>query len=197
MVGIAAHLNTTLTLADGATTSKSVARRIAEPGTAYAAESLETPKPNHPTDEAADQENALHGQEWFALGQHYVKQSQPEQARAAFEKATTTLIHAPDRGAAFQELAALHKRAGDWEQACATWQLWISSVPGNDPTPYIELAKHAEWQSRDLGQAEMWTAWAIHNLKQADPRTHHRNRLPELEHRLERLRRKRTAKDSA
>jgi len=33
-------------------------------------------------------------------------------------------------------------------------------VPGDDLTPYIELAKYHEWHTGDLAAARGWVAWA-------------------------------------
>jgi hypothetical protein len=67
-------------------------------------------------------------------------------------------------------------------------------VPGNDATPYIELAKYCEWQLADLEQAEMWTGWALHNLRKIPVHQQQPGQLAALEHRLERLQRKRAGK---
>jgi uncharacterized protein len=200
MVGIATHITNTVR-ASTASPRQSAAPALntphatAKPSTVEAstveAEVAENAQPAHTAVSPS-----LHGHEWLALGQHYVKQNRQDEAIAALEQASQTLTNPLDRALALGELAKLYKKTGQWEQACETWQFWISSIPGYDPTPYIELAKYCEWQSRDLSQAEMWTAWALHNLRQADARSSHRARLTELEHRLQRLQRKRK-KDSS
>ena len=67
-------------------------------------------------------------------------------------------------------------------------------MPGVDPSPFVELAKYCEWQANDLEQAEMWTGWALHNLRAAPAHLRPPGRIAELEHRLARLRRKRGTK---
>lgn len=205
MVGIAAHITNTVR----ASTASPRQFAAAAPNSTHATAKPSTVEPStveSSTGESSEVESEvaanvqpahpaasplLHGHEWLALGQHYVKQDRQDEAIAALQQASQTLTNPLDRALALGELAKLYKKAGQWEQACETWQFWISSIPGNDPTPYIELAKYCEWQSRDLSQAEMWTAWAVHNLRQADARSSHRARLTELEHRLQRLQRKR------
>ena len=70
-----------------------------------------------------------------------------------------------ERGDIFRALGDIYKRRRQWADAVETWNLWITSVSSSDPTPYVELAKYHEWETRDLEQAEMWTAWALHNLR--------------------------------
>jgi hypothetical protein len=48
---------------------------------------------------------------------------------------------------------------------------------------------------RDLDQAEMWTAWALHNVRQAHPAARRPGDYKTLEHRLARLQRKRSANE--
>jgi len=38
---------------------------------------------------------------------------------------------------------------------------WIETIPGDDLTPYVELAKHHEWTTGDLAAARGWAAWAL------------------------------------
>jgi hypothetical protein len=73
------------------------------------------------------------------------------------------------------------------------WELWLSSVPGVDPTPYVELAKCCEWQWQDFARAEMWVGWALHNLQAAPAYQRLPGQVADLEHRLARIRRKRGA----
>ncbi|MEZ4713475.1 MAG: hypothetical protein R3A44_40180 [Caldilineaceae bacterium] len=93
----------------------------------------------------------------------------------------------------FKRLGQLLKRQQRWREAAEIWQLWLGSVTDVDPTPYVELAKYCEWQCADLEQAEMWTGWALHNLRRAPAweRTH--QKITDLEHRLARLQNKRGA----
>ncbi len=95
-----------------------------------------------------------------------------------------------DRAEVFSRLARLQKRQGRWQEAAGTWELWLTSVPGNDPAPYVELAKYYEWQVKDYAQAEMWTGWALHNLRQEESQFAWTRTIHELENRLQRIRRK-------
>jgi hypothetical protein len=73
------------------------------------------------------------------------------------------------------------------------WQLWLTSVPGSDALPFIELAKYHEWHTGDLAEAEMWAAWGLHTVEAtpASPAAA-QGRLADLRHRLARIRRKRS-----
>jgi hypothetical protein len=55
------------------------------------------------------------------------------------------------------------------------------------------LAKHYEWQDEDLGLAISWTRQGIAQVSTWPPGLKRRDTLAELEHRLDRLERKRNA----
>jgi uncharacterized protein YprB with RNaseH-like and TPR domain len=97
----------------------------------------------------------------------------------------------------FDALGWLLKRQERWDEAAALWQRWLTTVPGPDPRPYVELAKYCEWKNGDLEQAQMWTAWALHNQQSAPVRFRSPQAMGELEHRLARLRRKQAGGDDS
>ena len=132
----------------------------------------------------------LHAQDWLALGQCYEKLAQWARAEAAYQSALERLRDPAVQADAFGRLAQLYRRQERWTEAAEIWQRWLSSVPGNDPTPYIELAKYCEWQINDLEQAAMWTAWALHNLRTTATPSWMKGHVAELEHRLQRLQKK-------
>ena len=133
----------------------------------------------------------LQREDWMALAQCYETAEQWEQAENLYQRALATLRDPQAKAEAFARLGQLFKRQNRWAEAADLWQLWLTSLPGNDPTPYIELAKYCEWQTQDLEQAEMWTAWALHNLRTAAAWQRPPGQLTELEHRLARIQRKR------
>lgn len=142
----------------------------------------------------------LHGLEWLALGESHERTGEVTQAEVAFRRSITLLAVDESgefvlyRAEAFRRLGLLQKRQDRWAEAVETWQLWLSSVSDIDPTPYIELAKYFEWRDVDLDQAEMWASWALHNLQRADRRSTLRRQIPEIEHRLARIKRKKLDK---
>lgn len=135
--------------------------------------------------------DTMHGLDWFSLARCLIERQRYQDAERALTIALEQLVDSHALADTFAALAQLQKQQGRWEEATATWQRWLSTVPGFDLSPYIELAKYCEWQIKDLEQAEMWTSWALHTLQSApawqQPQFQHR----ELEHRLTRIQRKR------
>jgi hypothetical protein len=136
------------------------------------------------------------GMDWAGLGRAHDRAGDLSQAIAAYTRALESVRNPGDRSEILRSLGEIYKRQRQWALAAEIWQDWITSIPGNDPTPYVELAKYCEWELRDLGQAEMWTAWALHNLQKANPNTRRPGALRELEQRLARLQRKQSGNDS-
>jgi uncharacterized protein YprB with RNaseH-like and TPR domain len=135
---------------------------------------------------------AVTGMDWAGLGRAHERAGDFTQAEAAYTRALESVRNPGDRGEIFHALGEIYKRQGQWTQAAETWQSWITSIPGSDPTPFVELAKYCEWEIHDLSQAEMWTAWALHNLQKAHPAARNPTAQRDLEHRLARIQRKRT-----
>lgn len=131
------------------------------------------------------------GMDWAGVGNAHQRTGDFAQAEAAYLRALESVRNLPDRADIYRALGELYKRQKKWAQATETWQTWLTSIPGSDPMPYMELAKYYEWEARDLEQAEMWTAFALHTLKSAPASVRRPNDKRELEHRLARLQRKR------
>ncbi|MBV7332893.1 ribonuclease H-like domain-containing protein [Chloroflexi bacterium TSY] len=145
-------------------------------------------------DVGVDIGSELSGLDWLSLGCCYDASEEWEWAEKALCQALT-LIGQEQPGSdahaeAFRRLGQLQKRQERWQEATETWQLWLSSVTGVDPTPYIELAKYCEWQLKDLEQASMWAGWALHNMTSAPAWQRAASQIAELEHRVARLERK-------
>jgi uncharacterized protein YprB with RNaseH-like and TPR domain len=131
------------------------------------------------------------GMDWAGLGRVHERAGDFAQAIQAYQRALESVRTPSDRAEIFRALGEIYKRQGEWTQATETWQQWLTSVPGTDPTPYVELAKYYEWVARDFEQAEMWTAWALHNLQKAHPAAQRPGEQRNLTHRLARIQRKR------
>lgn len=142
--------------------------------------------------EEAETTLEVQAEDWLALGIGYARRSDWDHAEWAYRRALDVIADDRQRGQAFAALGDLLKRQARWEEACALWELWLSSVPGVDPAPYIELAKCCEWQLQDLERAEMWTAWALHNVRTAPAHQRLPGQVADLEHRLARIQRKRS-----
>ncbi len=136
--------------------------------------------------------SSVRGMDWAGLAQAHERSGDFAQAESAYNRALESVRNPSDRSDLLRRLAELYKKQERWSEATETWQNWITSIPGSDPTPYVELAKYCEWITHDLEQAEMWTAWALHNLRNAHPAARRPADQRDLEHRLSRLQRKRT-----
>ena len=89
---------------------------------------------------------------------------------------------------ALKHLGALLKRNNRRQEAVPVWQQWAATTL-DDVEAHVELAKHFEWQERDLDKAKMWTARALTLVGHLAPRIAAIARPP-LEHRMARLERK-------
>jgi uncharacterized protein YprB with RNaseH-like and TPR domain len=138
-----------------------------------------------------ERRGALQGKDWLSLGIAYEHMEDLSQAEEAYVHSLESAESPADKAEGYSRLSKLQKRQGRWEEAAETWQLWLTSVPGVDPSPYVELAKYCEWQLQDFEQAEMWASWALHELRQVDSVFAWARTIDELEHRLQRIRRKR------
>ena len=107
--------------------------------------------------------------------------------RAAVDRRAS---RSPELTQALRDLGYLYKRLERRDEAAEVWEAWISTVPGDDLTPYIELAKHHEWHTLDLAAAHGWAAWALRIAEAWPPGCARTEALADLRHRLERLERK-------
>lgn len=89
---------------------------------------------------------------------------------------------------AIQRLAFIHKRQDNLPAAVS---LWEQAARHQHLESHLELAKFYEHRLRDYQEAISWTQAAINLVKSSGfPAYERRQRLPELEHRLERLQQK-------
>jgi uncharacterized protein YprB with RNaseH-like and TPR domain len=135
-------------------------------------------------------DHAFHAVDYIALGRSFEALGWQETGEAAYRHALAGSLPEALRCHVLGRLGWLLKRQERRAEAVAVWQDWITSVPGPDPTPYEELAKHYEWHEVDLGVARKWTLWAIHTAGQMPPSPAREEALAGLDHRLARLERK-------
>jgi uncharacterized protein YprB with RNaseH-like and TPR domain len=140
--------------------------------------------------EAAEATLEVQAEDWLALGSGYTRCGDLTRAEWAYRHALEVILDDRNRAQTFAQLGDLLKRQARWQEAAEVWELWLTSVPGTDPTPYVELAKCCEWQWQDLERAEMWVGWALHNLRAAPAYQRLPGQVTDLEHRLARIRRK-------
>lgn len=92
------------------------------------------------------------------------------------------------RAGATHRWSLLEKRRGNFPAAV---ELWCQAASRGEIYAYVELAKYYEHRALDLQQAAYWTQAALDLVRApAFPRLERIQLLPELEHRLNRLRRK-------
>lgn len=132
----------------------------------------------------------VQGEDWLALAVCYERQGEFARAEHSYRAAIDAIADDAWRADAFARLGDLLKRQERWDEAAAVWELWLTSLPGHDKTPFCELSKYCEWRLHDLAQAEMWAAWALHDLRKAAPYQQRPGQIADLEHRLARIRRK-------
>jgi tetratricopeptide (TPR) repeat protein len=131
------------------------------------------------------------GTDWVGLARAHARAGDLDQAIAAYTRGLESMTHTTERAEIFAALGELYKRQRHWTEAAKIWQNWITSVPGSDPTPYVELAKYCEWETRDLEQAQMWAGWALHTVQKASRTPQSATIQRDLQHRLARIQRKR------
>ncbi len=139
---------------------------------------------------ASSEDASIEREDWLALGVCWEEQERWREAESAYHRALDLVREPTTQREAFARLGQLLKRQQRWGEAAELWERWLTTIPGVDPTPFVELAKYYEWQQVDLGQAEMWTQWALHTLRSAAAWQRPAGAIAELEHRLARLQRK-------
>jgi uncharacterized protein len=132
----------------------------------------------------------LHPLEVWSLGRCYDALDWVEASVAAYRIALDRAAGDPLVAQILRELGYLYKRLELRDEAAGVWEDWISSVAGDDLTPYIELAKHHEWHTLDLAAARGWAAWALRIAEGWPPGIARTEALADLRHRLERVARK-------
>jgi uncharacterized protein YprB with RNaseH-like and TPR domain len=138
-----------------------------------------------------EQIDALYAEELVSLAACHVQRGEVGLAERAYACAAERAEAERLRADIYAGWSMLLKQQARWEEAAALWQRWLTSVGGADATPFIELAKYHEWRTHDLEQAEMWAAWGVHTVESAAAYQRLPGQLADLQHRLERIRRKR------
>ncbi len=135
----------------------------------------------------------LSGEEALSLGMALLREARWSDAERLLVFATRALDGSDHHAVSFKALALHYKRQKRWREATETWERWLSTTVQDSVDPYVELAKYYEWRAKDIGQAEMYTRWALHVHRSA-PRSHRAQRIQaDLEYRLRRLERKKAS----
>jgi uncharacterized protein YprB with RNaseH-like and TPR domain len=131
-----------------------------------------------------------HPLEWLSLARCYRDLSWVEAGIAAYRAALGGPLEDSERVHVLRELGFLYKRLERRAEAVALWEEWIGTIPGDEITPYVELAKHHEWITGDLAAARGWAAWALQIAEGGSGVDARGETQAQLRHRLTRLERK-------
>jgi tetratricopeptide (TPR) repeat protein len=129
-----------------------------------------------------------HGLDFIALGKLFEELGHWEEAARLFERGLEAGLEEADFGVATRRLSILQKKRGDLAQAIRVWE---SAAQQGHLYAFIELAKHYEHRERDLQTALQWTSAALELASRMERPAYERQFWrAEIEHRLERLKRK-------
>lgn len=134
--------------------------------------------------------DGLHPVDLVCLARCFEELAWQTQGESAYRRALGQPLPSTVRAEALNRLTWMLKRQDRRREAVELWQDWITSVPGHDITPYVELAKHHEWHDVDLAAARKWTLWAVHVAGQMPAGLGREQAQTDLQRRLERLERK-------
>ncbi|MEZ4769896.1 MAG: ribonuclease H-like domain-containing protein [Caldilineales bacterium] len=132
----------------------------------------------------------LHPVDLVCIARCFEELAWHEQGETTYRLALGRTLPPDVRAEALRRLGWMLKRQERRAEAADLWQDWITSVPGHDITPYVELAKHHEWHDSDLSAARKWTLWAVHVASQMPAGPDREIAQADLQHRLERIERK-------
>lgn len=137
-----------------------------------------------------------HGLDFVALGKLFEDLGRWDEAARLFERGLESGpltgpgqgLDESDFGVAVKRLSILQKRRGDLEEAV---RLWEESAKRGHLYAFIELAKYYEHKRRDIKAALKWTKSALKLAGKIEmPAYARRHWTEEIEHRMERLKRK-------
>jgi uncharacterized protein YprB with RNaseH-like and TPR domain len=129
-----------------------------------------------------------HGLDFIALGKLFEDLGHWDEAARLFERGLESGVNEADFGVAVKRLSILQKKRGDLGEAV---RLWEAAAARGQLYAFIELAKHYEHRERDLKSALKWTRAALKQTDKSDLPVYARKFwASEIEHRLERLKRK-------
>jgi hypothetical protein len=129
-----------------------------------------------------------HGLDFIALGKLFEDLGHWDEAARLFERGLESGLDEADFGVAVRRLSILQKKRGDLGEAI---RLWESAAEQGHLYAFIELAKHYEHKERDAKSALKWTRSALEQAEKIDlPAYVRKFWIGEIEHRMERLKRK-------
>jgi uncharacterized protein YprB with RNaseH-like and TPR domain len=138
-------------------------------------------------------EETLDPGDLVSLGKWYDDLEMSAEAERAFRAALERELRSTSRAVALTRLGLLMKRQNRRQEAIAVWEQ-LAQAEDSGMLAHVELAKHFEWHANDLEQALMWTQAALKIIAAWPPGYARDQASAELEHRLQRLERKRGLK---
>jgi uncharacterized protein YprB with RNaseH-like and TPR domain len=124
----------------------------------------------------------------LGIGRLYESLGRPESAVALYERALSSRLPGDLGQRTRQRLSFIQKRRERWPAAIA---LWRAAAAEDEVYACVELAKFYEHQERDFQEAIHWTRHALVSVSRSGyPNAARQRWLPELHHRLARLRRR-------
>ncbi len=115
----------------------------------------------------------------------------PVEAESAYRGALEGQLDLETRRAGLLRFAALLKRQDRRAEAAPLWEQ-LASFTLDDPEPFVELAKYYEWHAPDIALALKWAERALAVVGSWPKGWQRSEAKAELEHRVERLRGKRS-----
>lgn len=132
----------------------------------------------------------LSGSEALAVARWHESAGRWQPADEAFRVALEAIADPVARVEALRRYTSHLKRQERWGEAIPGWQAW-HGLEATDPEPCLELAKYYEWQRKDLAEAWHWAEAALVCLSHWPPGWRRDEAWASIQHRLERLARKR------
>lgn len=126
----------------------------------------------------------------FSLGKWQLDLGMAGEAEQSLRRAAETDLPLELYHQCLRRLGLLLKRNDRRDEAVAVWEQWAATT-FDDIEAFEELAKYYEWHQHDLELAVLWTERAIDLINKNSLRNVNLY-LPQLEHRLQRLKRKLT-----
>jgi uncharacterized protein len=129
-----------------------------------------------------------HGLDFVALGKLFEDLGHWDEAARLFERGLESDLTETDFGVAVKRLSSLQKRRGDLSEAV---RLWEEAARQGHLYAFIELAKYHEHRMRDIKSALKWTKAALRRAQKMElPAYMQKHWMQEIEHRMDRLKRK-------
>ncbi len=130
--------------------------------------------------------STLNAEDTLRLAKWHADNGRLAEAEAAYPQALAGELSLEARAEGLRRFALLLKRQDRRAEAAPLWEQ-LASFTLDDPEPFVELAKHHEWHTRDMALALTWTERALKVLAAAPKSWQRAEAQAELEHRRARL----------